>query len=147
MPSARGNITQAIKWIFRNTLCLFVLPKLKWLLGDIEPELSVSYRFGWLSSVWLNLAPGLQAPRARLAPTGRVASDKRRRCILSSLGKIMEYNVLILRSGDWLTANPGECGGIGALATLPEPEGPPLTPPSRLAGSLFGFTPERPNRH
>lgn len=34
----------------------------------------------------------------------------------------MEYNVLILRSGDWLTANPGECGGIGALATLPELE-------------------------
>lgn len=34
----------------------------------------------------------------------------------------MEYNVLILRSGDWLTANPGECGGIGALAALPELE-------------------------
>lgn len=34
----------------------------------------------------------------------------------------MEYNVLILRSGDQLTANPGECGGIGALAALPELE-------------------------
>lgn len=38
------------------------------------------------------------------------------------LRKIMEYNVLILRSVDWLTANPGECGGIGALAALPELE-------------------------
>lgn len=32
----------------------------------------------------------------------------------------MEYHVLILRSWDGLTANPGERGQIKALVTLPE---------------------------
>lgn len=56
----------------------------------------------------------------------------------------MEYNVLIPRSGDRLTANPGECGGIGALAALPELEAsdeldrclPPPTTPNGESASV-----------
>lgn len=85
--------------------------------------------FAWLSWVWLSLAPD-RFERLLDAPAGR---SQTRGIALRREGKIMEYNVLILRCGDRLTANPGECGEIEGSGCNPR-----TAPTGWIAAQLSG---------